>query len=232
MSLRSYKSLASLVSVFNEITAVINLAQVDNCLDFFNDHAMIDGKCGKTADSFLVKGNENFRSGLFYDALVSYNKSLCFATEDSQQVALLYVKRSEIYLKVQLYEECLENLDLARQFELPTREMAERFKNCQNLMQLSKIKDEDDPWNFFKLSYEPHERIPYIVKCLRLDENEKYGRFIVTTSELKPGDVIAIEEPTFKFIDSEVFASRCASCLKTNNLSLIPCPSCTNSETI
>jgi hypothetical protein len=45
----------------------------------------------------------------------------------------------------------------------------------------------------------------------------------MTTHELNPGDVIIIEEPSFKAIDENAHYSRCANCLKSNRLNLLPC---------
>lgn len=40
--------------------------------------------------------------------------------------------------------------------------------------------------------------------------------------DLKPGDVIAIEEPMFKSIEYEATHMRCTNCLRCNKMSLIP----------
>lgn len=82
-------------------------------------------------------------------------------------------------------------------------------------------------WDFFQLSYPPNEKIPFIVEGLELNENDQFGRHIITTKELKAGDIVAIEEPFFKTINEDVIKIRCSNCLKSNALSLIPCGSCT-----
>lgn len=67
----------------------------------------------------------------------------------------------------------------------------------------------------WKLSRLPHEKAPFIINCLKLEQNSMFGRFIVTSANLRPGEVIAVEEPIFKFFD-------CRAIPSTNQLS----PSC------
>lgn len=45
---------------------------------------------------------------------------------------------------------------------------------------------------------------------------------IFTSIDLKPGDIVAIEEPFFKTVHADAAHSRCANCVKSNKLSLIP----------
>lgn len=49
-----------------------------------------------------------------------------------------------------------------------------------------------------------------------------YGRGVYTNRNLKAGEIIAIEEPALKFMKSSEKYKRCAFCLKTNKLSLVP----------
>lgn len=192
---------------------------------------MSDKKCNETADSMRNDGNVNFRCRNFRDSLVSYNRSLCHAEAGSQQLALAYGNRSAVYLELKLFEKCRENIQLARVNGFPADKLGklnEREKKCGEMMD----EIEDDSMSFFKLSYPPNEKIPFIVNCLELRDSEKFGRYIVTKSDLKPGDIIAIEEPFYKFVDKEAFHSRCTNCLKANDLSLIPCIDCTTSEFI
>jgi signal peptidase I len=105
------------------------------------------------------------------------------------------------------------------------------------------IKSQDikaaDRLNFFKLSYPPNKKIPFIANCLELRTDEKYGRYIITNRLLKTGDVVAIEEPIYKVIKADsryntCYESnryqRCANCLMDNLLDLIPCSNCCASK--
>lgn len=86
--------------------------------------------------------------------------------------------------------------------------------------------DENDRWNFFKLSYAANENFPAIVNCLELRSNEKYGRHIITNQDLNPGDIIAVEKRSFNNLNEKGSYIRCANCLKSNKMSLIPFYNC------
>lgn len=193
-------------------------------------------KSGEKSDKLRDKGNLEFQSGLYLEALLSYNKSLCYALPESSQISLAYANRSAVYLKAKLFHKCLENIELARKFGYPSdklQKLDEREERCKKNIENHKLHSENDPRNsFFKLSYPPNEKIPFIANCLELREDDKYGRYIVTNINLEPGDIIAIDEPVYKFVNKEVFDRHCANCLKSNNLSLIPCMSCCYSECV
>lgn len=170
------------------------------------------------------KGDDYHKQKLYMDALIAYNRSICHTTTGSPELGLLYAKRSAVYFDGKVYSKCLENIQLAREHGFPAKrisELDEREKAC-----LNKADGIFDPWSFFKLSHPPNEKIPFIVNCLELREDKKFGRHIVTTRDLKVGDFIAIEEPYFTFWHDSCDVYRCSICLKSNHVSLIPCEKC------
>lgn len=187
-------------------------------------------KCNVTADKLRDEGNFAFRNGEFIKALTLYNESLSHASFDSQQVPLAYANRSAVYFEMKRYEKCLENIRLARDHQydsakLPKlNEREEKGRKLKKTLKSNQLREE-----FFQLSYPANEKIPFIVDCIELRQSDKFGRYLVTKQDLHAGDVIAIEEPFYKFIDKECCFTRCANCLSSNDLSLIPCGSCTTS---
>lgn len=189
---------------------------------------MCDKKCDNLATKLRNDGNTNFNSGKWLEALILYNKSLCYAST-KDLLCFVYANRSAVYLKSNLFEKSLENIDLAKKHGYPKEKLQklnDREQRCKKLM----THRENDPKNFFKLSYAANRKIPFIVDCIELNESPKYGRYIVATRNLVPGDIIAIEEPVFKFVDREVCYRHCSHCLRSNDLSLIPCQSCANGK--
>lgn len=182
--------------------------------------------------SFREEGNKNFLKQNYYEALLCYNQSLLEAKKDelNEALSLAFANRSAVYMKVKLYNLCLENIQLAKKHGYPAEKMPkllEREEKCQKLMKAAKTQDlEEDPRDFFKLSYPANPKIPFIAGCLEMKTSEKYGRGIYTTCDLKAGDVVAIEEPFFFNLalkrSEQNFHKRCAICLKGNFLSLIP----------
>lgn len=177
------------------------------------------------ADKYRNEGNAFFRQSKFYEALISYNKSLCHAAPKSDQLGLAYANRSAVYLKLKQFDKSLNNIQLARYNRYPNEaKLQEREKKCMEQLKIRQPKStKNDPWTHFKLSYPANKKIPFIVECLEVRKNEKYGRYIVTNRNLNPGDVIAIEEPIFKAHNTSALYSNCVCCFKSNMLNLIPC---------
>lgn len=197
---------------------------------------MLDVKCDKKSEKLRTEGNEFYSQKKFHDALTKYNESLCFATNGSENAGLAYANRSAVYFQMNLYEKCLRNIELARHHNYPE-------KNFE-ILQTREVKCEDmkngkentpSPWNFFKLSHPPNKKMPFVVNCLKINKNDKYGRHVTTNRALKVGDIVSIEEPfcavllsQSKFVEippSNIY-QRCSNCLKDNGLDLIPCPKC------
>lgn len=82
-----------------------------------------------------------------------------------------------------------------------------------------------DRERYSKLSYPASLRNPSIVECLKLCVDDQYGRHVVTTKNLKSGDVIAVEQPYYKSLDMNAAHSRCAKCFKSTQ-SLKMCQHC------
>lgn len=184
-------------------------------------------KLSNLVNSYREEGKKLFGQRKYFEALVSYNKSLCHAKNISTDMSDIYADRSEVYFKLKQYQNCLENIKLSsgkRNFELDA-ELNDRENSCQQIL---KNKKASDLQSFFKLSSPANHRLPFIAKCLKLGENEKFGRFIFTNENLRPGHVIAIEEPFFNFVDSQTKLfykyRRCFNCFKSNHLNLLPGP--------
>lgn len=178
----------------------------------------------KLVRSLIEKGDKCFREEKYFAALIAYNKSLCYAA-GSAEMSEGFAGRSAVYFETKHFEKCLENIQFAKEsFGLCNGvTLMEREDRCkENFVQ------QEDAWSVFKLSRPPNPRVPLIVNCLSLRENEMFGRFIVTDKNLSPGEIIAIEEPFVKFVDFTTLNhykhQRCFNCLKTNQLSLIPGP--------
>lgn len=169
------------------------------------------------AKKFRNIGNSKLKKQKYFEALENFNKSLCLAEEGSEDASLCYASRSEVFAEVKEIEKCLQNKKLStasknQQIEIyestETKSMEESVSNY--------------PWSFFKLSFPPNDKIPFIANCLEIQNDENFGRFITTKHCLSPGDIIAIEEPFFKIVHSSASHLRCANCLKSNKMNLIP----------
>lgn len=165
------------------------------------------------AKKFLNSGNAKLKKQKYFEALENFNKSLCLA--EPTEIFSAHLGRSEVYREVNEIEKFLENKRLAVGPK-PRLQVVESFE--ENISEAS----QRDPWKFFKLSYPSNAKIPFVANCLELKNDESFGRYIITSRDLKPGDIIAIEEPFFKIVNSSASHMRCANCLKSNQMNLRP----------
>lgn len=130
-----------------------------------------------------IEGDLLVKDGKLFEALEFYNKSLCAAQLNSQDISLAYECRSVVYLEAKEYQLCLSNIELARKnCDINRLEILQTLEDkCRKSMEKHPKRVDDDVWNFFKLSYESNKRNPFIVDCVKLQNNTEYGRFIITT---------------------------------------------------
>lgn len=171
------------------------------------------------AKKFRNIGNLKLKKQKYFEALDNFNKSLCLAEEGSEDASLAYASRSEVYAEVNEIRKCLLLKNPSRN---PSKiKQIEIYKSTES-ENSDKNTSDDDPWRFYKLSFPPNDKIPFVSNCLEIQNDENFGRYITTKQCLKPGDIIAIEEPFFKIVHSSASHLRCANCLKSNKMNLIP----------
>lgn len=157
------------------------------------------------AKKFLNIGTLKAKKENYFQAIENFNKCLCYADASSSEFSLALSSRSQVYRKISDVKSTLKE----------EKRAARAKKNAET--------DElDISPNFFKLSYPPNKTIPYIVNCLELRNDENFGRYITTSRDLLPGDILAIEEPFFKIVNEAATHFRCANCLKSILAELIP----------
>jgi SET and MYND domain-containing protein 4 len=179
-------------------------------------------------------GNEYFRRREYFDALLFYNRSLCTAEIGSDTISIAYANRSAVYIKLNHFDLCLQNIQLVRDNNYPAEKMERldrREEECKELMKTLKPSPDDDPFNYFKLSYPANPKNPQIVDCLEVRSDNK-GKHVVATRDLKTGDIIAIEEPFCAGLNPGARLYRCSFCLKDQLMNFIPCPGCANGEIV
>ena len=185
------------------------------------------------ANEFRLAGNQHYKSRKFFQALVCYNKSLCSAIPGTTDFSIAIANRSAVYMELKEYEFCLENIKLAIECGYPDdrmKNLLERQEKCLDMLELHESDPNENPWNFFKLSYPANDKIPFVANCIKLQESKKFGRHLITNQALKTGDIICIEEPFHKFINNSARFSNCANCLKREKLNLFPCLHCDYSK--
>lgn len=195
---------------------------------------MCTGKSNETADEYLAEGKVFLESKDYLKALICYNQSLCYAEKSSESMALAFTGRSNVYFENKLYSQCLSNINNALECDCPEEEMEQMMPRMTQCLELKKNQGNVHMENecSFKLTYPSNPKIPYIADCLEIQTSEKYGKYITTNRDLKVGDIIAIEDPFWKFINllSTEQYQRCTNCLKHNLMDLIACTCCNSGE--
>lgn len=186
---------------------------------------MFSVKSNEQVAKYREKGDNFLNQFKVYEALAEYNKSLCYAEPGSVDISLTFERRSEAFFLVAQYEKSLKNIKAAKEHGCPSDtvdKLNECEERCKKTMEDQVLLPDSVLHDFLKLTYASNEKIPFIVDCLKLREDEKNGRYIITTRDLKPGDVIAIEETSLTFINPNAVFTRCFNCLKSNMLDLFP----------
>jgi SET and MYND domain-containing protein 4 len=200
-------------------------------------------KSKEVADTFRNAGNKHYSDKNFFEALIQYNASLCYAPHESELLGLAYANRSAVYFEMKLYEMSLRNIEFAKLNGYPVKNIStldRRAEKCRQQIEIgNEVTKDENSFNLIKLTREGNFELPFVAKCLEMRENKKFGRFIITNCDLHVGEIIAIEKPYFKVMKSDSrYESceeinkyqRCANCLMDNFLDLIPCTQCSSCE--
>ncbi|XP_049295485.1 SET and MYND domain-containing protein 4 [Anopheles funestus] len=199
-----------------------------------------DVKDNVKARSLRARGNELFHPKVkrYIEAIKCYNESIAFSEKGTEDRAIAFANRSMICYELQRYEECLENIRLARDSNYPERlagKLVKREEDARKALlaaanKHSAVKGSDNSQAHggeVKLSYNAYETLPQVAECLELAESEKFGRFIVTNRQLNAGDVVILEQPFCRLLRDVYRCIRCDFCLKESIFTLIPCERCT-----
>lgn len=143
-----------------------------------------------------------------------------------------HFKAGENFIARKKYFEAVENFNKsmchAQKDSDEYRNILARRDELYNLVDTNKLNE--DLWSFFKLSHPPCSKNPDLIECLKLRNDDHFGRYVYTIKDLMPGDIIAIEEPLFKFVDPSAHHLRCSNCLRSNKLRLMASELCSSSE--
>ena len=187
-------------------------------------HVALNHKTRAIGNIALKLGNKYYKKQNYFLALILYNQLISHAKK-RKDLSIGYANRSAIYYELEMYDECLQNIQWARDNRYPEAkypQLNEREVLCKESMLEPSI-SKGNPWEIFKLSYPPNKNVPWVADCVEVRTTEKYGRGIYATKNLEPGDIICIEDIMINFRDTNYEYSHCYNCYKANGLNLIPC---------
>lgn len=197
-----------------------------NCLDRLMYRRSGDfRKKDTTAELCRKKGNELFANDEFIPAMELYNKSLCFAENDSKAIGLAYANRSTCFMKMNMFEKCLADIELAKQNKYPADLMGKLERRKLECLELMKTEEDRSKMNVPKLDFEPNEKFPCLAEVVEIRSNEEYGRHLAATDDIAVGKTVLVEQCYIGVTKDNLYIS-CNICLKIGEI-LYPCEKCT-----
>lgn len=187
--------------------------------------AVHDKKDNSLADQYRHVGNEFVEQKDYKAAIEQYNKSLCFAENDSVPLSLAYANRAFCFLTLESYDECLNDIRLAQKANYPVDlmpKLEQRKLTCLQKMETARKRTPFEP----QLNFDADNKISCIANALGLVRNEEFGRHFIAQRDIREDQVVVVEEPLVKLIDEDSKYTRCHCCLKETT-SVIPCAKCT-----
>lgn len=182
--------------------------------------------------AFRTTGNLHFAKNNPEDFLIAlkfYNKAICFAPNNSENLCIAYANRSAVYFQMEMFEECLVNINMVYKINNYPNNLWDKLKQRENKCKaiISEDNPYDDEWKEPKLNFPPHDNVPYIANCLEMRRNQQYGNHIVTNRDLKVGEIVGILKPFCTATARRYQYERCENCCAERSQNLIPCSSCT-----
>ncbi|XP_037041582.1 SET and MYND domain-containing protein DDB_G0273589-like [Bradysia coprophila] len=174
---------------------------------------------------YRKNGNYDFACNNWHSAIKWYNKSLCFAENGSPNIGLAIGNRSHCFRKLNMFQKCLVDIDLALKCNYPEESMhilEARREEC--------LKYINDGQEFVPhvpvLSFEPKDRFPSMANILNIEKNRKFGRHIKANADIAVGETVLVEEAYAHKVIIDQYV-RCNVCRRLDT-NLVACKDCTD----
>ncbi|XP_055308820.1 SET and MYND domain-containing protein 4-like [Sitodiplosis mosellana] len=189
--------------------------------DKWNDEAMRElrtltfRKDNRKSSESRELGNETFAVKNWSGAMEYYNQSLRFAEIGTENVALAYSNRSACFFKLNMFDEALGDIELAKKEKLPERllpKLEQRKQKCLDLLEAVRREPEYPP----ELDYEPNKNFPCLANKVDIKHNPDFGRHLIANSDIPKGKTILLEKA---FAVSHIQdSSICYTCYPMNHM--------------
>lgn len=187
-------------------------------------HEIVPGKSNETSDYLREAGNRKFREKDFIEAMELYSQSLCFAEPETNNVSLAYANRATCFLRMEKFDKCLRDIDLAVEANYPfMQKLMKRKDECKQAMEKAGPKTDAIE---IKLDFERNEKYPCMADVLDVQKNTEYGRHIIAKCDIGVGLTVLIEK-SFISNGNAIDRVQCYGCLKEER-NFIACPKCTD----
>nr|XP_027217180.1 SET and MYND domain-containing protein 4-like [Penaeus vannamei] len=163
------------------------------------------------------------------DQLELPNKDIGHTTTPKRELALAYGNRSAVLFELQQYEYSLLDIERALQYDYPEElknKLLHRKSKCLSALRSGKHKEK--LVTYFpstENAMEPSATIIGASNALALTYKPEKGRCVVAKRNIRPGEVLLVEDSSVMCLDEAHVATNCSSCL-AHCLAPVPCPTC------
>lgn len=178
------------------------------------------------SSQFRADGNKKFKANLWREAMELYNKSLRFATERSENISLAYANRSACFLYLKKYNECLIDVELAKQANYPQRLMSKLDQRKADCLKQMSIAPQAEKRTKPVMLFAPNDKFACMANVLEIRTNDEFGKHIVTNQNLEVGQIIFAEEVFVCELENRE-RSNCETCLRPM-MNFSPCSGCSD----
>lgn len=141
------------------------------------------------------KGNAKYGNKRWADALELYTQSLCYAENGSENVALAYSNRSACFLKMEMYTEALNDIELATKANAPEHLLSKLEERKREALKLEAKAKEKTSYKYeVKLGYAANTDYPGMADIIIISGNRDLGRQLIAKTDFPVGQTILLEE--------------------------------------
>jgi hypothetical protein len=196
-------------------------------------------KCSKTSCEYRDKGNEAYAARNDQLALSFYNQAIRYAPSYSRELSLALGNRSATLYNLKYYKLAIQDvhrsLDLLsfnEEDDVRRQRLEQRLQQClQNQSEnIQTIDDNENILKELKTNQTFNINYPSLTSYADIQTSSDRGRHVIsanTSSTLKPGTIILIEQPYASVLLPSAWSTHCHMCLRRLNHLLFVCTQCT-----
>lgn len=165
--------------------------------DFQKRSKRFDQKFEQYAEECRDEGKKLFAQKDFITAMQEFNRCLMFARSGSQEISLALANRSACFYHLNMPDECLHDIELAKASNYPTHlqtKLDDRASRCQALKNQN-VEPNHCVIREPALSFCEHQRYAGVADCLKIQQNDEFGQHIRTICDLDIGQTVLVEPP-------------------------------------
>lgn len=188
-------------------------------------------KCNQRSATCRKEGNELFKNYSYWKALVLYNESIAFASNDSDELGFAYGNRASCLLRLHYPNEALQDIEKALSLCVSCtfkEKLLARKKQC--LSEIKNLNHAQSRASFGSGLVPPLGRgkslfFDSVSDVVELSHDEFWERKLIVNDNIRVGEVLIVEKPYSSVVLPDHFYTHCSKCFQ-RSLNLLPCSAC------